>query len=224
MCRIAEQKDKSLKHSERGGNKKSSNEFPNLVLNIGDFKAASLRIGVLLLCWADTGKSKLYRGEESSQSIRFPLIATRGWGMSDRELQWIFKGWLAVFVCFVLLLTGWQVELGAKDVQGSARLSKCLLNNAEVPKGKKGTNKSPLPPITTRGVAIEEAKDSYSSEFFGRFPVRQITLSALHTPLRRVWTCTCSHVYTPFSHRRLYGVPFSSTPGDLGVVLRTRQV
>lgn len=36
-------------------------------------------------------------------------------------------------------MTGWQ-ELGAKDVQGSARLSKCLLNNAEVPKGKKGEN------------------------------------------------------------------------------------
>lgn len=34
-------------------------------------------------------------------------------------------------------MTGWQ-ELGAKDLQGSARLSKCLLNNAGVPKGTKG--------------------------------------------------------------------------------------
>ena len=42
-------------------------------------------------------------GGESSQSIRFPLIGTRGWGMSDRELQWIFKSWLAVFLCFFSL-------------------------------------------------------------------------------------------------------------------------
>lgn len=38
------------------------------------------------------------------------------------------------------------MELGAKDVQGSARLSKCLLNNAEVPQGKKGENIKAPPP------------------------------------------------------------------------------
>lgn len=65
--------------------------------------------------------------------------------MSDREL-WMnflrlsssFSVFLFFFSFFFSFLTGWQVELGAKDVQGSARLSKCLLNNAEVPKGKKG--------------------------------------------------------------------------------------
>lgn len=42
---------------------------------------------------------------------------------------------------FFFFVTGWQVELGAKDVQGSARLSKCLLNNAVVPMEKKGGKK-----------------------------------------------------------------------------------
>lgn len=46
-------------------------------------------------------------------------------------------------------MTAWQVELGAKDVQGSARLSKCLLNNAEVPQGKRGENIK-APPTTTK--------------------------------------------------------------------------
>lgn len=45
-------------------------------------------------------------------------------------------------------MTAWQVELGAKDVQGSARLSKCLLNYAEVPQGKKGENIKAPPPNT----------------------------------------------------------------------------
>lgn len=53
-------------------------------------------------------------------------------------------------------MTGWQVELGAKDVQGSARLSKCLLNNAAVPTEKQGGEKNKslshlTPPITTAG-------------------------------------------------------------------------
>lgn len=44
------------------------------------------------------------------------------------------------YFCFIFhfFMTGWQVELGAKDVQGSARLSKCLLNNAAVLKGEEG--------------------------------------------------------------------------------------
>lgn len=48
------------------------------------------------------------------------------------------KAGFQVFCFFFFFMTGWQVELGAKDVQGSARLSKYLLNNAVVPKEKKG--------------------------------------------------------------------------------------
>lgn len=88
------------------------------------------------------------------------------------------------FFCFFYFfsMTGWQVELGAKDVQGSARLSKCLLNNAVVPKGKKGGKKIRVhsPPLPSNNHSrrrfrrVIQAKESQGCEFSGRLPVRQI--------------------------------------------------
>lgn len=66
----------------------------------------------------------------------------------------------AGFLVFLFFLTGWQVELGAKDVQGSARLSKCLLNNAVVPKGKREENKTPPPTRLTATTLVVDLEES----------------------------------------------------------------
>lgn len=89
------------------------------------------------------------------------------------------KAGFQFFCVFFFFMTGWQVELGAKDVQGSARLSKCLLNNAVVPKEKKGGKKIVSPPNNhsrRRFRRVIQAKDSYGCEFSGRLPLRQINI------------------------------------------------
>lgn len=120
------------------------------------------------------------------------------------------------FFCFFYFfsMTGWQVELGAKDVQGSARLSKCLLNNAVVPKGKKGGKKIrvhspplPSPPTTTAGVDLEELSRQRrvraASSLEGFLSDRSTHTLTAYSTKECMDMYTLTHLHTIFSLRPL---------------------
>lgn len=119
--------------------KEISVEITIPVLNIGDFKQHGGELAYFCFGLADT--------------VKIPTMIERKFSKCPTPINWnkrvrderqrapdeFFTACFHFFCCFFSpFLTGWQVELGAKDVQGSEKLSKCLLNNAEFPRGVRG--------------------------------------------------------------------------------------
>lgn len=110
--------------------------------------------------------------------------------------------------------------------KGSARLSKCLLNNAVVPKGKKGKKKN-SPPLKLSGVDLENSSgqvmvmaESPFGDFLSGKSTHTLTAYNTKEDMDMFMSALAHHFFTKAN---TVWRPHRSS-GDTGAVFRTRQV